>query len=136
MAQNIVNAAAAVATALAAQAATDRNDLDALAGATEAVNVAVSVHSLVIARESHLDTNAATSSIRTKLASLDLYVMTNGCNIMKFNGHVKLLTDQLAARGQTTNDLLVFLFKGHGALTWSSRTTSNGRRRTTKKATR
>jgi hypothetical protein len=52
-----------------------------------------------------LDTNATTSSIRTKLASLDVCVMTIG-----------LLTDQLVARGQTTNDLLVFLFKGHGAV--------------------
>ncbi len=49
MAQNIINAAAAVAAALAAQAATDRNDLDVLAAATEAVNVAVSAYSLVIA---------------------------------------------------------------------------------------
>jgi hypothetical protein len=49
MAQNIINAAAAVAAALAAQAATVRNDLDALAAATVAVNVAVSAHSLVIA---------------------------------------------------------------------------------------
>jgi hypothetical protein len=38
-----------VAAALAAQAATDRNDLDALAAATEAVNVAVSACLLVIA---------------------------------------------------------------------------------------
>jgi hypothetical protein len=70
----------------------------------------------IIIRESQLDTNATTSSIRTKLASLDLYIVTIGCNITKFNGHVKLLTDQLSARGQTTNDLLVFLFKGHGAV--------------------
>jgi hypothetical protein len=70
----------------------------------------------IIIRESHLDTNATTSSIRTKLASLDIYIMTIGCNITKFNGHVKLLLDQLLARGQTTNDLLVFLFKGYGAV--------------------
>jgi hypothetical protein len=70
----------------------------------------------IVIRESHLDANAATSSIRTKLTLLDVYVMTIRCNITKFNGHVKLLTDQLAARGQTTNDLLVFLFKGCGAV--------------------
>jgi hypothetical protein len=70
----------------------------------------------IIIRESHLDTNATTSSIRTKLSSLDVYIMTIGCNITKFNGHVKLLTDGLAARGQVTNDLLVFLFKGYGAV--------------------
>jgi hypothetical protein len=49
MAQNIVDAAAAVTAALAAQAATDRNDLDVLAAATEAVNVPASACSLVIA---------------------------------------------------------------------------------------
>ena len=70
----------------------------------------------IIIRESHLDTNATTSSIRTKLASLDIYILTIGCNITKFNGHVKLLTDGLSARGQTTNDLLVFLFKGYFAV--------------------
>ena len=70
----------------------------------------------LIIRESHLDTNVTTSSIRTKLASLDLYILKIGCNITKFNGYVKLLTDGLSARGQTTNDLLVFLFKGYGAV--------------------
>ena len=66
----------------------------------------------IIIGESHLDTSAATSSTRTKLASPDVCIMTIGCDITKFNGQLKLLTDQLAARGQTTNDLLVFLFKG------------------------
>jgi hypothetical protein len=70
----------------------------------------------LIIRESHLDTNATTSTIRTKLASLDEYILTIGCNITKFNGYVKLLIDGLAARGQTTNDLLVFLFKGYEAV--------------------
>jgi len=70
----------------------------------------------IIIRESHLDTNATTSTIRTKLASLDEYILTIGCDITKFNGHVKLLTDGLAARGQTTNDLLEFLFKGYGVV--------------------
>jgi hypothetical protein len=49
MAQNIIDAAAAVAAALAAQAAVGRDDLDALAAATTAVNLAVSAYSLVIA---------------------------------------------------------------------------------------
>ena len=40
----------------------------------------------LIIRESHLNTNATTSSIRTKLASLDVYILKIGCNIRKFNG--------------------------------------------------
>ena len=70
----------------------------------------------IIIRESHLDTNATTSNIRTKLSNLDTYVMTIGCDITKFNGYVKLLTESLAARGESMNDLLEFLFKGYGAV--------------------
>ena len=43
----------------------------------------------LIIRESHLDTNATTSSIRMKLASLDVYILKIGCNITKFHGYVK-----------------------------------------------
>jgi hypothetical protein len=70
----------------------------------------------IIIRESHLDTNATTSTIRTKLSNLDKYILTIGCDITKFNGHVKYLVDNLAARGETTNDLLEFLFKGYGVV--------------------
>jgi hypothetical protein len=63
----------------------------------------------IIIRESHLDTNATISSIRTKLSSLDSY-------ITKFNGYVKLLIDLLAAHGETTTDQLTHLFKGYLAV--------------------
>jgi hypothetical protein len=71
----------------------------------------------IIIRESHLDTNATTSSIRTKLSNLDSYIMTIGSDITKFNGYVRLLIDSLAARGETSNDLLTNLFKGYEAAT-------------------
>lgn len=67
----------------------------------------------VIIRESHLDTNATTASIWNKLNQLDEYLPTVGYNITKFNGYVKLLVDSLAARGETTQDLLINLFKGY-----------------------
>jgi hypothetical protein len=67
----------------------------------------------VIIRESHIDTNATTSNIRTKLSSLDTYIHTIGQDITKFNGYVKLLIDSLQARGETTQDLLTNLFKGY-----------------------
>jgi hypothetical protein len=70
----------------------------------------------VIVRESHLDTNATISSIRTKLSSLDSYILTIGADITKFNGYVKLLINSLAARGETTTDLLTNLFKGYLAV--------------------
>jgi len=69
----------------------------------------------IIVRESHLDTNAMSSSIRTKLTDLDRYLPTIGHDIVKFNTYVKLLVDGLRSRGETTQDLLVNLFKGYMA---------------------
>jgi hypothetical protein len=69
----------------------------------------------VIVRESHLDTNATTNQIRTKLSSLDQYIATVDSDIGRFNQHVKLLIQSLNARNQTTSDLLINLFKGYGA---------------------
>jgi hypothetical protein len=70
----------------------------------------------IIIRESHLDTNATTASIRNKLSSLDKYILTIGCDITKFNGYVRLLINCLAARGETTQDLLTNLFKGYNTV--------------------
>ena len=69
----------------------------------------------VIIRESHLDTNATSSTIRSKLASLDKYIATIGSDIIKFNQHVMMLTDGLRARGETSNDLLTNLFDAYTA---------------------
>jgi len=69
----------------------------------------------VIIREGHLDTNATTSMIRTKLSNLDTYIHTVGNDITKFNGYVRMLQDTLRARGETTSDLLTNLFKGYAA---------------------
>lgn len=70
----------------------------------------------VIIRESHLDTNATTNQIRTKLSNLDQYIMTIDSDIGKFNDYVKSLVQALSARNQTTSDLLINLFKGYGAV--------------------
>ena len=67
----------------------------------------------VIIRESHLDTNATMNSIRTQLSSLDEYITTIGCDIIKFNEQVKRLLEQLTARGRETQDLLINLFKAY-----------------------
>ena len=70
----------------------------------------------IIIRESHLDTNATTNSIRTQLSNLDEYITTIGCDIIKFNEHVKRLLEQLKARGGGTHDLLTNLFKAYIAV--------------------
>ena len=81
----------------------------------------------VIIRESHLDTNATTNSIRTKLSTLDTYITTVDCDIGKFNQYVKSLLQSLSARNQSTTDLLINLYKGYGAVsdqvfrTWLTR---------------
>ena len=70
----------------------------------------------IIIRESHLDTNATTQSIRNKLSNLDEYISTIGNDITKFNGYVKALALGLNARGSKTEDLLSNLFKGYMAI--------------------
>ena len=69
----------------------------------------------VIIRESHIDTNATVSHIRTQLSSLDTYLPTIGHDIAKLNDYVTSLHDALLARGEVSNDLLVNLFKGYKA---------------------
>jgi hypothetical protein len=87
----------------------------------------------IIIRESHLDTNATTNQIRTKLSSLDAYISTIDSDIGQFNQYVKLLVQSLTARNQSTLDLLINLFKGYGAVSnkvfcacWLLRKQSNG----------
>jgi hypothetical protein len=67
----------------------------------------------IIVRESHLDTNARSSSNRTKLTDFDRYLPTIGHNIAMFNTYVKLLVEGLKSRGEITTDLLVNLLKGY-----------------------
>jgi len=67
----------------------------------------------VVIRECHLDTNATVASIRQRLASLDTYLPTIDYDIGKLNMYVKTLLDQLAARGETSTDMLSNLFTGY-----------------------
>ena len=70
----------------------------------------------VVIRESHLDTNATVSTIRTQLSNLDKFILTIGSDITKFNQHVKLLVSSLWARKEETKDLLIYLFKAYLAV--------------------
>ena len=65
----------------------------------------------VIIRESYIDTNASTTAVREKLNSLDLYMATIDSDISKFNSYVKQQLATLAARGESTHDLLTNLLE-------------------------
>ena len=67
----------------------------------------------VIIRESYLDSNATVSTLRLNLSSLDTYIRDNGSDLVAFNAYVQSQLDGLSARGQTTNDLIVNLFKAY-----------------------
>jgi prefoldin subunit 5 len=64
---------------------------------------------------SHVDTRATINSVRTKMSNLDQTMRTLESDIEKFNEYVIGLVEQLQARGQETQDLLVNLFKGYKA---------------------
>ena len=67
----------------------------------------------VIIRESHIDTNATTSTLRRNLAQLPDYMVSIESDIGVFNQYVRLQVQSLAARQETSNDLLVNLFSGY-----------------------
>jgi hypothetical protein len=67
----------------------------------------------IISRKAHVDTRATVSFIRTALSSLDTKMMALDSNISKFNAYVKTQVIALEARGETTTDLLLNIFKGY-----------------------
>ena len=60
---------------------------------------------------SHIDTNATTTVIKTRLASLDVHMQEKGSDIVAFNTFVRAQRNDLAMRGEQTTDLLIHLFK-------------------------
>jgi hypothetical protein len=70
----------------------------------------------VIIREAHLDSNASTRFARANLSNLDEHMKKQGEDIVKFNEFVRQQLDILAARGETTLDLLPNLIKGYKAV--------------------
>jgi hypothetical protein len=59
------------------------------------------------------DTQATTAHIRTQLTKTDEKIVELQFNILKFNDWVNEQVAGLEARGETTSDLLVNLFKGY-----------------------
>lgn len=69
----------------------------------------------VIVGLAHIDTRATVTVIRTRLSSLDTKISEVQDNITDLNEFVKTQMDELGARGQRTDDLLVNLFKAYKA---------------------
>ena len=68
----------------------------------------------VIIMQAHVDTRATASRFREELSSLDNYMLSMvTCNIEDFNLYVDSKVLALNARGETTTDLIVNLFKGY-----------------------
>jgi len=67
----------------------------------------------VIIRESSLDANASTESLRRRLTELDTYAISVNGNIKKINAQAKHIVDGLAARGHKTTELVTNLFKAY-----------------------
>lgn len=67
----------------------------------------------VIIGVSHIDTMATVSQLRTRLSSLDTYMVAIQSDIDKFNLYVNTCLESLHARGESTQDLMVNLFKGY-----------------------
>jgi len=61
----------------------------------------------------NVDTRSTTSHIRRQMAALPTYMSTVGSDITQFNAHVKQLRATLMAHGQTSTDLLDFLFAAY-----------------------
>jgi hypothetical protein len=67
----------------------------------------------IIIMKAHVDTRATVSFICTVLSSLDTNMMALDSDISKFNAYVKTQVIALEARGETTSDPLVNVFKGY-----------------------
>jgi hypothetical protein len=67
----------------------------------------------VIMMETQQDTNATSKHLRDNLRGLDEYIVKIDSDILKFNEYVKEQMEGLAARGETTHDLLTNLFRAY-----------------------
>jgi hypothetical protein len=70
----------------------------------------------VVISLAYIDTQATSAFIRTELTRMDTKITSLNFDIKKFNGWVKGQVAALAARGETTSDLIVNLFKGYEAV--------------------
>jgi hypothetical protein len=69
----------------------------------------------LIISQAHVDSRATVSFIRTSLTLLDAKMLDLDSNVEAFNFYVKAQVKSLSARGETSSDLLINLFKGYKA---------------------
>jgi hypothetical protein len=69
----------------------------------------------LIISQAHVDSRATISFIRTSLTKLDTKMIELDSDIEAFNFYVKAQIKSLSARGETSSDLLINLFKGYNA---------------------
>ena len=69
----------------------------------------------LIISKAHVDSRATVTYIRTSLTELDDKMVQVDSNIETFNFFVRAQIKSLAARGETSSDLLINLFKGYKA---------------------
>jgi hypothetical protein len=67
----------------------------------------------LIISQAHVDSRATVSHIRTSLTLLDAKMIELDSNVETFNQYVKAQIKNLLARGETSSDLLINLFKGY-----------------------
>ena len=67
----------------------------------------------LIISKAHVDSRATVTFLRTSLTELDAKMIRLDSNITAFNFFVTTQLKSLSVRGETTNDLLINLFKGY-----------------------
>ena len=69
----------------------------------------------LVVQKAIVDTRATTTHLKEQLMSLDAYMTEVNSNVALFNQHVKITVEGLTARGHTTDDIMIGLFKGYMA---------------------
>ena len=72
-----------------------------------------SLYFKLLMQKAIVDTRATASHLRENLTNLDSYIGTVNSNIQLFNQYVKVNKDGLRARGESTDDIMINLFKGY-----------------------
>jgi hypothetical protein len=67
----------------------------------------------LILKKAIIDSRATSANLREQLTTLDAYMMSVDCNVELFNQHVKEVIVGLRARGESTDELVVNLFKSY-----------------------
>jgi hypothetical protein len=73
----------------------------------------------LILKKSIIDSRATSANLREQRTTLDSYMASVACNVELFNQHVKEVVAGLRARGESTDELVVNLFKAYRVVGYS-----------------